>query len=84
MNHPQTPAELREAFRGTLPAELAEDPLVNDALDEFIEKLEDVYCGAAEFSTIEFLFGKAFYEKYVAQSAEDEEASLDDGQASLG
>lgn len=57
MVEPRTPSELKAAFKALLDSE-ARHPLMLAAIDELVDKLEDVYCGEAELSAVEFLFGK--------------------------
>lgn len=57
MIEPRTPSELKAAFKALL-GDDARDPLTLTAIDELVDRLEDVYCGEAELSAVEFLLGK--------------------------
>jgi hypothetical protein len=60
VNEPRTPAELRLAFIAAL--EPTDDPLLLQAINELVQKIENVYLGLGELTPIERLFGRSLLE----------------------
>lgn len=69
MAAPRDPAELKLAFLSTLTVEQKADPFVLAAIDELIEKIILVWCGEAEFTAVELLFGRSLIQAWEEQEA---------------
>jgi hypothetical protein len=72
MTYPQTPDELHVAFLGVLQSEELTDPVIIRAVKELITKIEAVYCGLAELTSIEFLFGRSLLVAFENQLNKDQ------------